>query len=81
MSRLINLLRWMTPLVLLSFAVLLTAQVDQARAQEDKDKAEEPAEAKTESSREALLVYAEAAGFQNNKQFDLAAVEWAKFLE
>ena len=34
-----------------------------------------------ESSREALLIYAEAAGFQNNKQFDLAAVEWAKFLE
>ena len=36
---------------------------------------------KKESSREALLIYAEAASYQNNKQFDLAATEWAKFLD
>ncbi len=34
-----------------------------------------------ESSPEALAAYADAAGYQNNKAFDLAAEEWQKFLE
>jgi TolA-binding protein len=36
---------------------------------------------KPESSKEALILYAEAAGFQNSKQFDLAGEEWAQFLK
>ena len=42
---------------------------------------QEGGDEKKESSKEALIVYVDAAEFQNNKQFDLAAVEWAKFLE
>lgn len=34
-----------------------------------------------ESPKEALNVYSDAAGFQNNGQFDLAAEEWEKFLK
>lgn len=34
-----------------------------------------------ESTREALNVYADAAGFQNGGQYDLAADEWEKFLK
>lgn len=34
-----------------------------------------------ESSREALIVYGDAANFQNNGAFDLAAEEWTKFLK
>lgn len=37
-------------------------------------------DADKESSAEALGIYAEAAGFQNSKQFDLAAAEWRKFV-
>lgn len=56
-------------LCLLAFATV-------AFAQEEEKKSEEP-----KSSKEALLMYAEAAGFQNNQQFDLAGQEWAKFLK
>lgn len=46
-------------------------------AQEDQTQSETA----SESSKEALLLYAEAAGFQNNKQFDLAGEEWETFLK
>ncbi|WP_197452232.1 tetratricopeptide repeat protein [Rosistilla carotiformis] len=35
----------------------------------------------SESSEEALAVYADAANFQNNGAFDLAIAEWKKFLD
>ncbi|QDS86199.1 tol-pal system protein YbgF [Rosistilla ulvae] len=35
----------------------------------------------SESSEEALAVYADAANFQNNGAFDLAIAEWKKFLK
>jgi len=38
---------------------------------------EEPAK----SSREALVVYSDAANFQNNKAYELATDEWEKFIE
>ncbi len=33
------------------------------------------------SSEEALALYAEAAGYQNNNQFDLAATEWRRYIK
>ena len=33
------------------------------------------------SSKAALALYADAAGFQNGKQFDLASAEWQKFID
>jgi len=39
------------------------------------------AEAEDKSSARALTTYAEAASYQNNDQYDLAAEEWEKFLK
>ena len=39
------------------------------------------AEDASQSSREALVLYGDAANFQNNGAFDLAAEEWQKFLQ
>ena len=59
------------------FLVMLSMTLSSvALGQESKKKPAAP-----ESSQAALVLYAEAAGFQNNEQFDLAGVEWAKFLE
>ncbi len=63
------------------FAILSVLVILQPALLAQEKKAEEKKEKPKESSRAALLVYAEAAGYQNNKQFDLAAAEWAKFLD
>jgi len=60
------------------FLIVLSVTLSSsALSQEDKKEKS----AKPESSKAALVLYAEAAGFQNNEQFDLASVEWAKFLK
>ncbi len=63
---------------LCSFALAIALAVQAPSLAQDADgkDAEKP-----ESSKEALVLYAEAAGYQNNQQFDLAGVEWAKFLK
>lgn len=63
-----SLLRSLAIVCLFTFSIVF--------AQEEENTSEKP-----ESSKEALLLYAEAAGFQNNEQFDLAGREWAKFVE
>lgn len=57
-------------------ATRLTAQDASEEATTEATEKEEP-----KSSKAAMLLYAEAAGFQNNQQWDLAATEWSKFLE
>jgi TolA-binding protein len=39
------------------------------------------AEAAGQSPQDALILYGDAASFQNNGAFDLAAEEWQKFLQ
>ncbi len=58
-------------LLLLSFGLVSAYAQDENKTEKEKP----------ESSREALVLYAEAASYQNNEQFDLAGAEWAKFLE
>lgn len=63
---------------LVAIALLLVVPFSPLVAQEA-DTTAKPDEQK--SSKEALVLYAEAASYQNNGQFDLAGDEWARFLK
>ncbi|MBW3600420.1 MAG: tetratricopeptide repeat protein, partial [Planctomycetes bacterium] len=67
----------LTLAVLAGIAAVVAGPAPQrASAQEEKPPAEAP-----KSSPEALRLYADAANFQNNGAFELAAEEWEKFLQ
>ncbi|MHB9064867.1 MAG: tetratricopeptide repeat protein [Pirellulaceae bacterium] len=72
-------------LVLWAVGLLMIAAGSGLRAQEktapEKTAQAEQAGTAGNSSPEALNVYTDAANFQNNSAFDLAADEWARFLE
>ncbi len=69
-------------LVLWTVCLLMLGAGPGLRAQEKTAEAEKVGEgAAANSSPEALNMYTDAANFQNNGAFDLAADEWARFLE
>ncbi|MEZ6116052.1 MAG: tetratricopeptide repeat protein [Pirellulaceae bacterium] len=59
----------------------LQGQDEPAETQEEKKQAEDLTGDVGESSPEALVEYSEAADFQNNAAFDIAAEAWTKFLD
>ena len=61
-------------------AMLIIAMSFAANAQDKDDAKDATADDGPKSSKEALVLYAEAASYQNNEQFDLAGKEWAKFV-
>ncbi len=64
---------------LLAVGILIMVATGLAQAQE-KEKPAAPA-APAKSSPAAQTMYADAANYQNNRAFDLAAEEWKRFLE
>lgn len=64
--------------ILVAIALLLIVPFSPLAAQEAASTGEQDEQ---KSSKAALVLYAEAASYQNNGQFDLAGDEWARFLK
>lgn len=75
---------WIAP-ILIGLAVVLVPPLrtgaQEAAAQPAAEAGNPKAKLKNTSSESALAMYADAANFQNNGAFELAAAEWEKFLK